>query len=176
MKCVVVLNCQYVQPLPIREMPISCGSKVRRALASPEGWRARLFRYTSDVGCKKRKAFYVVSYVNNVVIPMPADAALNPLDYARSILEKCRDGYGRPLSSLVHTCHVRAVYCAGVADEGKVAALIAAWGVVAVSKSSVALPYGRIRGDCVELKFEARSLSHIPEDALRHILALAKYL
>lgn len=175
MKCVVVLNCQYTQPLPIREMPITCSSKVRRALASPEGWRARLFRYTFTV-CGRQKKFYATSYVNNVVIPTPADLGQDPLEYAKRVLEPCRDGYGRPLSSLIHACHVRAVYCAGAAGEDKIAALIAAWGVVSVSKSSITLPYGRVRGDCVELKFEARGLSHIPDDVLRLILALAKLL
>ena len=175
MKCLALINCQFYKALPIKEMPITCNGKRRIAVAGSEGWHANLFRATVQSECGAKK-YYVTAYVNNVIIPIPAEAVkrVDLEEYARSVLKPCVDGFGSPLSELIYGCHVRAIHCFGKASEEKVAALVAAWGIVNVSKTSVELPYGKIKGNCVELRFDEGGLSKLRD--LDAVLALVKLL
>jgi len=175
MKCIALINCQFYRALPIKEMPILCNGKRRIAVAGAEGWHAHLFQVPIRGECGMKK-YYVTAYVNNVIVPISADLvnSVNLEEYAKDVLRQCTDGQGAPLSELIHGCHVRAVHCFGRTSREKIAALVAAWGVVNVTKSSAELPFGRVKGDCVELKFDDGGLSRLGN--IDAILALARAL
>jgi len=175
MSCIALINCPFVQALPIKEMPITCNGAKRVAVAGSEGWHTHLFQL-SVPGCSGTKKYYVTAYINNVVIPIPAEL-LNKTDlteYAKRALHQCVDGYGRPLSELIHVCYVRGLYCSKRTSREKIAALVAAWGAMYVSKTSLDLPYGKVKGDCVELEFDGGGLA--PLRNLDAILALVNSL
>jgi len=176
MKCLALINCQFYRPLPIKEMPITCNGKRRIALAGSEGWHTHLFQVTFHSECGVKK-YHVTAYINNVIIPIPAESvkSVDLEEYAKDVLKQCTDGQGTPLSDLVHGCHIRAIHCIGRTSLEKIAALVAAWGITNVSKSSMDLPYGKIKSDrCVELRFDEGGLSKLQN--LDTILALAKSL
>jgi len=176
MSCIAIVNCPFVQPLPIKEMPIVCNGVKRLAVAGSEGWHTHLWQLTVPSCSGSTKKYYVTVYINNVVAPIPVNL-LNKVDlteYVKRILRNCTDFQGRPLSELIHGCYVRGIHCLKRTSKEKIAALVAAWSITYVTNSSIELPYGKIKGNCVEIQFDVSGLSSLKN--LDVVLALVNSL